>query len=238
MGLSKIIAKNLADYSKISSFGSKMRKNRIKPLLKMIETTYDHFGCVKLLDIGGTLDYWNIIDKNFLERNNVKITLLNLVEQSNLPENGIFSHEVCDACDLSRYEDNFYHIAHSNSVIEHVGDWDRIKIFSKEINRVAQKVYLQTPNYWFPLEPHFVTLFFHWLPYPIRIKLVLKYSLGNRNKAENIEDAIKIIENSPYLMTKEMLNYLFPKYEMYNEKFFMLTKSFIAIKDSAITKQY
>src|SRR3546814_10323990 len=65
-----------------------------------------------------------------------------------------------------------FDIAHSNSVIEHVITWDNMKNFARETRRVAAWHYVQTPYFWFPVDPHFYKLpFYHWLPRPLRAKL-------------------------------------------------------------------
>ena len=38
------------------------------------------------------------------------------------------------------------------------------KAFAAEMLRVGKRVYCQTPNRWFPVEPHYLALLVHWLP--------------------------------------------------------------------------
>jgi hypothetical protein len=49
-------------------------------------------------------------------------------------------------------------------VIEHVGDRDRQQAFVHEALRVGDRVFLTTPNRWFPVEVHTRLPFVHWLP--------------------------------------------------------------------------
>ena len=157
MALTKKIASLVSDYNDGQSLGSKLRKKRIAPLLAMIEETAKEKGSVSIIDIGGTETYWNIVPKDFLEKNKVTITLINLPSNNKLEDHGCFHFTEGDACDLSRFEDKAFDIAHSNSVIEHVGDWRRMFIFALELKRVANKYFVQTPNFWFPVEPHCMT---------------------------------------------------------------------------------
>lgn len=229
MPIGKFLVKKLSNYDSKKSIGSKLRAKRIAPLMRQIEHVYSEHGIVNIIDIGGTQKYWNIVPIEFLENHNVTITIVNLpfVE---CPENNgpfIFSHG--DACNLANFDTNSFHIAHSNSVIEHVGDWDKMIAFSKEIKRVASKYFIQTPNYWFPIEPHCMTPFFHWLPKPLRIWLVLKFSLGNWPIASTVDKAVRLTE-SARLLNKRMFASLFEDANISTEKVFLLPKSYIAIK--------
>ena len=46
------------------SLGKAARKKRIKYFCELIESKFSEKGRVKILDIGGTVQYWNIIDKD------------------------------------------------------------------------------------------------------------------------------------------------------------------------------
>src|SRR5579864_5050284 len=52
------------------------------------------------------------------------------------------------------FESKQFDVAHSNAVIEHVGDRDAQRQFVAELSRVARHVFITTPNRWFPLEAH------------------------------------------------------------------------------------
>ena len=53
-----------------------------------------------------------------------------------------------------------YDIVHSNSVIEHLYNFENQKKMASEIIRVGQKYIVQTPNKYFFLEPHYLASFF------------------------------------------------------------------------------
>jgi ubiquinone/menaquinone biosynthesis C-methylase UbiE len=163
-----------------------------------------------------------------LKANNVNITVVNFPPPPPPQHynNELFTLKKGDGCNLSEFGDHSFHIAHSNSVIEHVGNWDKKVMFAKELRRVAKKYYLQTPNYWFPMEPHFMTPFFHWLPKKVRIKLTLWFKLGWFPKAKNYEKARQNVESCSLLTKKELLK-LFPDSSLYKEKFICWTKSLI-----------
>jgi SAM-dependent methyltransferase len=68
-----------------------------------------------------------------------------------------------DACDLP-FADGEFDVVHSNAVIEHVGGPERQEAFVREAVRVGRRVFLTTPNRWFPVEVHTRLLLVHWLP--------------------------------------------------------------------------
>ena len=68
-----------------------------------------------------------------------------------------------DACALP-FPDGAFDVVHSNAVIEHVGDRERQEAFVREALRVGRRVFVTTPNRWFPIEVHTKLPFVHWLP--------------------------------------------------------------------------
>jgi SAM-dependent methyltransferase len=68
-----------------------------------------------------------------------------------------------DACDLP-FADGAFDVVFSNAVVEHVGDELRQRAFVAEALRVGRRVFLTTPNRWFPIEVHTRLPFVHWLP--------------------------------------------------------------------------
>jgi SAM-dependent methyltransferase len=70
-----------------------------------------------------------------------------------------------DACALP-FGDGEFDVYFSNAVIEHVGPRERQQSFADEALRVARRVFVTTPNRWFPLEVHTRLPLVHWLPEP------------------------------------------------------------------------
>jgi SAM-dependent methyltransferase len=62
------------------------------------------------------------------------------------------------------FEDKSFDIAFSNAVIEHVGNSHSQRKFAAEACRVAKRVFITTPNRWFPVEPHTSIPLLHYLP--------------------------------------------------------------------------
>jgi len=219
----------IVDDSDPDSFATKLRTKRIQPFIAMIEDVYREHGHVNIIDMGGTKSYWKIVPVEVLLRNEVKITIVNLPDGELPADDECFKYIEADCCDLAFCKDNDFHIAHSNSVIEHVGDWNDMVRFAREISRVAPRYYVQTPNFWFPVEPHCMVPFFHWLPRPVRLFLISHIRMGNWGKRDSVDEAMKAIE-SARLLNKKMFYALFPDAVRITERLLFLPKSIVAIK--------
>jgi hypothetical protein len=177
----------------------------------------------RILDVGGTRLNWELLSAR------PQVTLLNLGVEDRIE--GRFHWKAGDARQL-QFADNSFDICYSNSVIEHVGgpaDWEK---FAKEIRRTAPAYYVQTPNYWFPVETHQVSLFLHWLPRRIERRLVRHLSVWGRvtrQTQENIDNWLAYNN----LLTKRDMARLFPDAEITVERFLLLPKSLIAVKRPA-----
>ncbi len=174
----------------------------------------------KVLDVGGGSYPWDILNPT------AKITILNM----SLPHTGIVNSQyefvIGDGTNL-QYEDQSFDLVFSNSVIEHVGDFNAQKRFANEMLRVGKSVYCQTPNRWFFIEPHLITAFIHWLPTSIVRKLIRYASIWGyviKPDQKQIDDFL----NTTRLLTLDEFTSLFPNTEIRFERFFGMTKSFIA----------
>jgi len=223
-------AARIGDYENSKSLGSRLRARRSGPLQQLIKDAHAAHGNVRLLDLGGRKSYWNILPPGFLQQHRVTVTLVNLPGELSGTDDEVFRHVAGDASNLE-YADKSFHIAHSNSVIEHVGGWQNAKRFASECRRVASGLFVQTPYFWFPIEPHYMAPVFHWLPRPMQELLVLKFALGYSGKKEpNLDAAITSIEGAPRLLDMRAYRLLFPDCTILKERFFLLTKSLIAVR--------
>jgi SAM-dependent methyltransferase len=62
------------------------------------------------------------------------------------------------------FEDGAFDVVFSNAVIEHVGGRGEQERFVHEALRVGRRVFVTTPNRWFPVEVHTRLPLVHWLP--------------------------------------------------------------------------
>jgi hypothetical protein len=222
---------NLVDYDNPKSLGSRLRRRRQKQLREVIRDIAAKKGSVKILDVGGRPPYWRLLDyDNFLRDNNVHVTLLNY--SADEFATGIeheFPCEVGDACDVSGHGNNAFDLVHSNSTIEHVGDWPRMEAFASEVRRLAPSYFIQTPYYWFPVEPHFLMPFFHWLPSGLRAKMLVANMVPHKGKSPDIGDAMLQVQGARLLDRAQMLH-LFPDAQLRFEWLGPFPKSLIATR--------
>lgn len=211
-----------------NSFIKRMRRARTRHIIPLIQDAYAKTGGCRIVDLGGRADYWNLFDRGFLEASNVKITLINNAEISDVDDPMFVSLEG-DACALEQFADNAFDLAHSNSVVEHVGDWPRMEAFAHEARRLAPRYYIQTPYFWFPIEPHFSSLFFHWRSEQSRAHALLKRRHGFTARCENMGQAMRQVQHAR-LLDRTQFKYLFPDAHHDNEQFAGFTKSLLAIR--------
>jgi len=128
------------------------------------------------------------------------------------------------------FPNHSYDILFSNSVIEHVGSHENQKAFACEARRVGKKLWIQTPAYECPIEPHYLAPFIHWLPKKWQKKLIRKFTIrGILDRPTNLE--IDIMVESTRLLSYKEFKCLFPDCEILIEKiFFIVPKSYVAIK--------
>ena len=176
-----------------------------------------------VLDVGGNYYDWEMLGVD------CRFTILNVdaipVSWATPPN---FTYVVGDGCALS-YPDGAFDIAYSNSVIEHLTTWEAQVRFAAETRRVGRAVYVQTPNRWFPIEPHFIALYLHWLPRRWHRFLFRWFSVrGWLRRGDNVT-LEQLVGELRLLSYCEMCE-LFPDCEIRREKWLGMTKSLIAVR--------
>ena len=180
---------------------------------------------IRILDVGGVPEYWEYMDFIYLGKS--KITSIN-VKNYDIPKrlNYIVNSVIGTAIDMRDFDDKEFDLAFSNSVIEHVGGFDCQKKMANEMLRVARHGFLQTPNRYFFMEPHFLFPFFQFLPQFVRTEIVYRFDTGHYKKAESRSEAKQLV-GSINLLSGRQLRFLFPRAEIKKKKWFGMTKSYI-----------
>ena len=190
---------------------------------------------VTLVDLGGTLSFWEMnlahlesadrlarIDVYNLDVESARSHTVGSVEVREIPGN---------VTQLSDVADNQYDVAFSNSVMEHVGNLDQQNRFAQEIQRVAPSFVLQTPNRYFPMEPHFYVPLFPFIPLGVRAWLHRRFQLG-WFAPEPDELKARIDCDQIRLLTRKELTLLFPRAGIHAEWLGGMVKSFILIGEA------
>lgn len=202
-------------------FMSKFRPARAIQLRKL-------FPCIdgkaSIIDVGGAITWWRYISP---QNKNITIININDAEEKKITSAG-FNFLKGDGCNLP-FKDLEFDFAISNSVIEHVGSLESQKRFANEIKRCAKTFYVQTPNKWFPVEPHFLSIFIHWLPKNAQVVLARRFTLWGWIVKPSPEE-IREFVNGTRLLSEREFRALFPDCQIIKEKFLGFTKSFIAIR--------
>lgn len=181
----------------------------------------------RLLDIGGYPASW-IAHEPIVG----SIDSLNIHEVSWDPERAPEHHItilIGNGCDL-QMSDGSYDIAFSNSVIEHVGDWDNQVAFANEVRRVGNALWVQTPARECPIEPHYLAPFIHWLPKGVQRRIMRYATLWGWIGRPSQQEIDEMVDTTRLISKKEMKR-LFPDCEIHTERLLgIFPKSYVAYR--------
>jgi SAM-dependent methyltransferase len=119
------------------------------------------------------------------------------------------------------FADGEFDLAYSSSLVEHLPPAAR-PAFAAELRRVARGWYVQTPAFSFPVEPHALLPFAHWLPPGLRRAY---WRLGVAGGWEEIE-----------LLRRRELAALFPGGRVHAERLLGVAKSWISVMPVGLAK--
>lgn len=84
------------------------------------------------------------------------------------------------------FKDNQFDIGFCSATIEHAGSQKKQEFFLKEAIRVCKRLFLTTPNRFYPVEFHTRVIFLHWLPAAVFRKMVKSLGLEFYSREENL----------------------------------------------------
>lgn len=224
----------LCDNTNPRSLATTLRARRSIHIRRLVEQAIAENDHCTIVDLGGTENYWRRLDWLTSVEDRIAVTLVNMddADGTGAPP---FRHVRGDATDPALLREQSFDICHSNSVIEHVGNLSRKKAFAANVARLGRAYVVQTPNYWFPIEPHFFCPLIHWLPKPLQIFLLMHLSLGWSHRPNTLDEAIERLESID-LLTIKLFRSLFPDATIVRERIVFMTKSFMAIREFQATR--
>ena len=211
----------VADHASPTSLAARMRGRRWDLFLRR----FPDVAGMRVLDLGGTAGAWAAAKAHPRH-----VTLLNMADQPPAGE-GWITQVRGDACDpppeVTRQR---FDLVYSNSTIEHLGGHARRAAFAEVVHAAAEHHWVQTPNRYFPVEPHWLFPGFQFLPVPARAFVSRNWPLGwysrpGGEKAAVVEGVLEI----ELLGATEMRQY-FPQSEIVAERLLGLTKSLVAVR--------
>jgi SAM-dependent methyltransferase len=229
---SHTIVGRLTDYRDPGSLSSHFRSRRdtrfLRPLIAELEQTLGR--PVRILDVGGRVETW--INNAVADSAAVERVLVTNHDEKLLPPGHpkIDSQTGVDARAME-FADAHFDLAFSNSVIEHVPGRDGKRQMVEECLRVARCLYIQTPNRWFPIDPHHPFPGFQFLPLRAKVFLLQRLPIdriGRIRTRGGAEWSARQVE----LLSARQLRELFPagaRVRIARERFLLLSKSLIAI---------
>ncbi len=212
------------DYRRSDSWAKSIRNQRINFFKSLVNSLPIP---IKILDIGGRVSFWESTGFLNKENKNIEITILNISAAEIGSTHPKIKQIIGDARNLAQFAVNEFDVVFSNSVIEHVGNYGEQSCMANELMRVGKRYFIQTPNRYFLVEPHFVFPLFQFLPIWLRAWLLTHFSLGWYNKTSDYQKARELVTEIRLLNHREFIN-LFPGAKLYEEKIFGFTKSFVA----------
>jgi hypothetical protein len=215
------VMRQLADSENPNSFANKLRAARFRRFETLVATLPRP---LRILDVGGETAFWE--NRGWAGRDDVRIFSLNLVPEEQRHEN--IKPVAGDATNLAEFADGSFDVAFSNSVIEHLFTFENQRRMASEMRRVGRAFWMQTPNFWFPMEPHFHVPGWQWMPLGLRVAMIRRWRCGWRGPCPDPAGARKLVEELRLLRESEIRS-IFPGATLIAERFCGLVKSWIAI---------
>jgi hypothetical protein len=215
------IVRRLADSERPSSLANRLRTKRFKQFEALVAPLPRP---LRILDVGGEVAFWE--NRGWATRSDIQIFSLNLVAQERKHDN--IHPVVGDATNLSEFDNGSFDVAFSNSVIEHLFNWENQRRMAAEIQRVGKAFWVQTPNFWFPMEPHFHVPGWQWMPLQVRLFAIRRWRCGWRGPCPDPQKAREVIEELRLLKQSDLLD-MFPGATLIPERFCGLVKSWTVV---------
>ena len=209
------LLRRLADPADPTSASAGFRRRRFQAFVDRLAVRPGD----RILDVGGDEALW--LETPY--RNGVTVTNI-----APAPAGAHLPYVQADACDLAAaFDTSSFDVVFSNSVVEHVGDFERQRRFAAEVRRVGRRYWVQTPYLHFPIEAHMLFPFFQYLPRSGQRWLGARWKYSHFARGgQDVEDELRRLR----LLDRRELRQLFPDGELFSERVLGLTKSLVAYR--------
>ena len=191
-------------------------------------------GPVRLLDLGGTVRFWE--DWGLAEQPMLDVTLVNNHDLDKKHEDDPITlpnirRLRADVLTLTAADFSQYDVIFSNSLIEHLPGRHLQQQLAQAIIDSGRPDFLQTPNKRSPVDPHFprpYVPFFAAYPRALQARLLTWSALGSGSAAPSYEAALARLSNY-YPMTVRDVRRMFPRAQVVVERPLGVPMSIIAM---------
>lgn len=193
--------------------------------MRLFEQTFKISSRTRVLDVGGSPLIWEFA------RIQPQLTMLNFPSALHRSASGI--ELVGGDGRLLPFKDAAFDIVFSNSVIEHVGASTDQRQFAHEVARVGRHYWIQTPNRRFPMEPHVMLPFVHYLSRTLQSAIVNRFTIWQLLVHPTEEERKAYVHHflkELRLLDAAELQSLFPNATIIGERVLGFPKSLVAVR--------
>lgn len=202
--------------SGLNRLGARARARRAALLLE----TFPHLTDMTVLDLGGEPRFWS----------SVGVRPARVVAVNTWDPPAVVDWVEMRRGDATNLPDDLrsgFDLVFSNSVIEHVGGHEPRTRMAAAVREAGTHYWVQTPNRWFLLEPHFMLPGIQFLPAGLANQYRrLSPTRPWKHRNDTSLDGVLSIE----LLTARELEHYFPDARIIRERVGGLTKSLIATR--------
>ena len=213
------------------------RYTREKRLERFNEFVKGVTGQIRLIDLGGTVKFWE--DWGLAKQPRLDVTIVNDHHIDKNHEHDLLAlpniHRLqADVLTLSAAYLAGYDVIFSNSLIEHLPGPEAQRQLAQAIIDSGRPYFMQTPNKRSPVDPHFprpYVPFFAAYPRPLQARLLSWSALGSGCAAPSYAAALERLSNY-YPLTTSGVRQLFPQARIVMERPLGVPMSIIAMSEA------
>jgi len=189
---------------------------------------------LRLLDCGGTVEFWEAAGVEEKFNRSLDITIVNIFEPKVKPD--YIKWLVGDVRNLSTFRNQEFDIVFSNAVINLMPCWEDQIRMANEVQRLGKKYYIQSPHRYFPIDWRTLVPFFHYLPTKLQAWCFNHFKVGTYQKVRDPKHAL-VLASRVHDLTVRQFEILFPACNIYKEKLMGFTKSITAYGSPLISSR-